>query len=211
MKRYLNLSLYRLFATISIFIFHFIFVFISVDAVLPSLISSAVAGFSCLSGFIHSNIEIRDFPSFMKKKVKNLILPALLAIAFMAFGVFVYSLFSGEITQYFQNWCGERAFNGSLLVSFGGFWYIPLIFVCYLVTPILEMCISYNPKLRPVIIVLASLEIIISIFVGNSLVFVPYAFGYIVGYIRFDLDTELKDENIFYSLFFHNPNDSSSL
>ena len=83
-RRFHNLSIYRIIATILVIQFHIFFLFNTYQLHGEYLFSKLVQGLTALSGFLYSQKLIKDIKSFYLGNLKKIAIPALLVLGFMA-------------------------------------------------------------------------------------------------------------------------------
>ncbi len=136
-RRYSNLSLYRLIATILVLQFHIFFIIYAKNIVASVYLSKFLQGLTALSGFLYSQKVIDHVGKFYLIRIKKIILPAILVL--LVIGLWnLLAMFVLNNYDYLSLFVGHRAFNNSLLISPGNFYYIPFILGCYLITPLLR-------------------------------------------------------------------------
>ena len=89
-KRFTNLSIYRLIATICVLQFHIFFILYARAIPYETLLSKGVQGLTCLSGFLYSQKVITDNKKFILENFKKVIFPALVVFGIMK-NFYVYS------------------------------------------------------------------------------------------------------------------------
>ncbi len=182
-----NLSLCRIIATVAILQFHVFFILYERDIPFEMLMSKGVQGLTALSGFLYSRKKIEDGRAFLLKSAKKLLPPAILCFLIMALWNLVYMLAAGG--NYIALFFDHRAYNGSLLVQPGNYYYILYIFICYAITPYL----AKSRKSRVVLTATVALvELAIGFLFGTSIIATAYLVGYIVGRRNYEAYTEGK-------------------
>ena len=187
MKRYHNLSLFRLIATFAVVMFHVFFLIPARDIPYETLLRTFMLGLTALSGFLAGSRKNKDLKHFYLGKAKKTLFPALFCFAFMAIWVLVYFLFHLDGQNYFQLFLGPRPYNGETMFIAGNYYYLIFFAVCVAITPLLER----SDKVSNIIVVLViTYEVIQSFFLttqaDSSVLVLPYVFGYYVGAKRFD-------------------------
>ena len=176
-KRLNNLSIYRLVATICILQFHLFFILYNRAIPYETLLSKGVQGLTALSGFLYSQKVIKDNKSFLLGNLKKILVPALVCFTVMAIWNLIYMFI-------FQNWnyisllFDHRIYNNGLLVQPGNYYYIGYIFLCYLITPLLQRGDKWS-AISSISVVIV--ELIIGFFFGPSIIATSYLVGYFVG------------------------------
>ena len=188
MKRYHNLSLFRLIATFAVVMFHAFFLIPARDIPYETLLRTFMLGLTALSGFLAGSRKIKGgLKHFYLGKAVKTLLPALFCFAFMAIWILVFFLFHLDGQNYFQLFLGNRPYNGETMFVAGNYYYLIFFAICVAITPLLER----HDKVSNVIVVLVLVyEIIQSFFLtiqaDSSVLVLPYVFGYYVGSKRFE-------------------------
>ena len=176
-KRANNLSIYRLIATICVLQFHLFFILYNRAIPYEMLLSKGVQGLTALSGFLYAQKIIKDYKGFYLGNLKKIVVPALVCFTIMAIWNLVYMLI-------FQNWnyislfTDHRLYNNSLLIQPGNYYYIAYIFLCYLVTPVLQR----NDKWSLLVVIGTLLiELTVGFFFGPAIIATSYIVGYYIG------------------------------
>ena len=189
-KKFTNLSIYRLIATICVLQFHLFFILYNRAIPYEMLLSKGVQGLTCLSGFLYSQKVITDNKKFLLGNAKKIIFPALVVFALMALWNLVY-MFVFQSWNYINLFIDHRAYNGSLLIQPGNYYYILYIMLCYLVTPILQR----NDKWSVLVAVGAVvIEFAVGFFIGSSIIACSYIVGYFLGKKLFGQLTNIEEK-----------------
>ena len=181
MKRFNNLSIYRIIGAICILQFHIFFIMFDRAIPYESLLSKAVQGFIVLSGFLYSQKEISNVKEFYLKSLKKILIPATVCVLFMVIWDFIFLIANStwDITPFI----GYRAYNHSLLIQPGNYYFILYIGLCYLGVPLLKR----NDKWSVIaIIVSITIELSLGFFFGNAIVGSCFFIGYYIGRKYFD-------------------------
>ena len=191
-KRFNNLSIYRLIATICVIIFHIFFILVNRAIPYEMLLSKGVQGLTCLSGFLYSQKLIKDTKKFYVNNLKKILIPALIAFLIMAIWNFIYMIVN-QSWNYFDLFFSHRLYNNMLLIQPGNYYYIAYIFGCYLLTPVLQR----KDKFSWLTIILVSiLEFTLAFLNGTASIAVSYIIGYYLGSVLFkqitDKDTKFS-------------------
>ena len=189
-KKFTNLSIYRLIATICVLQFHLFFILYNRAIPYEMLLSKGVQGLTCLSGFLYSQKVITDNKKFLLGNAKKIIFPALVVFALMALWNLVY-MFVFQSWNYINLFIDHRAYNGSLLIQPGNYYYILYIMLCYLVTPILQR----NDKWSVLVAIGAVvIEFAVGFFIGSSIIACSYIVGYFLGKKLFGQLTNVEEK-----------------
>ena len=135
-KRLNNLSLLRLIATLLIVLFHILMVLCPSEGNKFIPLNFAVPIFFFMSGFLYQKIQINSVKEYYKKQALKIFIPVLLLfLCYYILCIFVNFNFINPITNIKYNF-----------EAFGHLWFIPVIFLCYLLLPLLN--IAFNPSHR---------------------------------------------------------------
>ena len=80
MKRFNNISLYRIIATLCILQFHIFYILYPRAIPYEMLLSKGVQGLTALSGFLYSQKLITDYKKFFKNNFVKLLIPAAICL-----------------------------------------------------------------------------------------------------------------------------------
>ena len=189
-KRFTNLSIYRLIATICVLQFHVFFILYARAIPYETLLSKGVQGLTCLSGFLYSQKVINDNKKFFLGNAKKIIFPALVVFGLMALWNLIY-MFIFQSWNYINLFVDYRAYNHGLLIQPGNYYYILYIMICYLITPILQR----NDKWSVLISIAAVLiEFTVGFFFGSSIIACSYIVGYFLGKKLFGQLTNVEEK-----------------
>ena len=189
-KRFTNLSIYRLIATICILQFHVFFILYARAIPYEMLLSKGVQGLTCLSGFLYSQKVISDNKKFFFGNAKKIIFPALVVFALMALWNLVYMLIF-QSWNYINLFVDYRAYNNGLLIQPGNYYYILYILVCYLITPILQR----NDKWSVLVsLAVVAIEFTVGFFFGSAIIACSYIVGYFLGKKLFGQLTNIEEK-----------------
>ena len=176
-RKFYNLSIYRILATILIIQFH-VFYLTNLSALNNEyLLSKFMQGLTALSGFLYSQKLLKDYKSFYLGNIKKLAIPALLVILFMATWNLGY-MFAHQEFNYLSLFMGVRPYNNAPQLLFGNFYYIGYILICYLITPILQRCDKFS---NITIVLTIVIEVLIGFFMGSASIIISYIIGYYIG------------------------------
>ena len=181
-RRFHNLSIYRIIATILIIQFH-VFFLTNVNALNNEyLLSKFMQGLTALSGFLYSQKIISDYKGFYLTNFKKIAIPAIISVLFMATWNLA-AMFANSNFIYLSLFSGIRPYNGAFLLQFGNFYYIGYILLCYLITPLLQRGDKYSNIIIALSIII---EIILAFFMGSSSIILSYILGYYIGRKSFE-------------------------
>ena len=189
MKRFNNISIYRIVATICILQFHIFYILFPRAIPYEMLLSKGVQGLTALSGFLYSQKLITDKKKFYGTNLLKLIIPALVCLLFMVTWDVIYMAVT-------KNWSVDafithRAYGGRVITQADNYYYLGYIFICYLITPLLQR----NDKWSVVTVAAVILaEVLVGFFFGPAMIAVSYIAGYYIGkkWFKTYVDTEQK-------------------
>ena len=119
------------------------------------LFHDATIYFTLISGILFSLVlKQRGWKSFYRSKLLNVLVPYILMTCLFTwshYSVDGYKLFDEGLASYFQN-VGTNLLIGDAIFTF---WYVPVLFVLYLITPLL-VALTKN-KLTSVLLIILSL------------------------------------------------------
>lgn len=188
-KRYYNLSLYRLIATILVLQFHIFFICYPTDITNTIYLSKFLLGLTALSGLIFSQKKILSLKDFYLKRIKRLLIPAVVALVLMVIWNLLFMLITHQ-NDFIATFVGYRAYNHGLLIEPGNFYYIPYILFCYLITPFLDK--KWWISLIIFLLVLGG-ETAFIIKVEPTYIATSYLIGYFIGKFFFKTYAEKYD------------------
>lgn len=189
MKRFNNISLYRLIATLCILQFHIFYILFARAIPYEMLLSKGVQGLTALSGFLYSQKLITDNKKFYGSNLLKLIIPALVCVLFMVTWDAIYMAITREWG--YEAFITYRAYGGRVITQADNYYYLGYIFICYLITPVLQR----NDKWSVVVIVgVIAVEVLVGFFFGPAMIAVSYIAGYYIGkkWFKTYTDTEQK-------------------
>ena len=189
MKRFNNISIYRIVATICILQFHIFYILFPRAIPYEMLLSKGVQGLTALSGFLYSQKLITDKKKFYGTNLLKLIIPALVCLLFMVTWDVIYMAVT-------KNWSVDafithRAYGGRVITQADNYYYLGYIFICYLITPLLQR----NDKWSVVTVAAVILaEVLVGFFFGPAMIAVSYIAGYYIGkkWFKTYVDNEQK-------------------
>lgn len=190
-RRYLNVSFLRIFAFLSVFLFHcFFFTDQGTHEGSPLiLLSVGVQSFLFLSGFLNSKKDASK-ASFFSKEIKRIGLPCLYFLIILALIDFLVLWASGQPITWSSYWWtfGSNDNDGIYIAQFGNLWYIPCLLLCYLLLPLLQG-IRKKTKIKG----LGILLVLVTVVEGVAIRFFkepPFLFPFIAGYLIGSIDFE---------------------
>ncbi len=188
--RYINLSIYRLLATILVLEFHIVFILSINDVGMSLILSKFLQGLTALSGFLMSRKIITSVKDFYLSRAKKIFVPLLLVTIFILLWNLIYMLANKNI-DYRSTFIGYRNSSHSLLIEMGNFYYILYILGCYLLTPIL-----YKKNWLSIIFIFLVfvLECSSALITNPLFIVTSYVVGYYIGSFSFNKYVEGKIE-----------------
>lgn len=186
-KHFNNLSIYRILAASMVLLYHAFFIYSSADNGFYTIFSKFVQGLTFLSAFLYANKEIKNIKNFYLKNLIKILIPALLVIVYIVIYVTIYYLINiDKNLDYFELFWGYRTSGGKVIVV-GNFWYIAIILLCYLMTPILARFYkTKNIGLFLLIILTIVLELVLPQLKWVSGTYLSYVLGYFISKFYYD-------------------------
>ena len=195
MKRFNNISIYRIIATICVLQFHIFYISYARAIPYEMLLSKGVQGLTALSGFLYSQKLITDKKKFYGGNLIKLLIPALICVAFMASWDVIYM----AITNHWDwmMFATNRALDNRVITQADNYYYLAYIIVCYLITPVLQR----NDKWSVVAVVgVIAIEVAVGFFFGPAMIAVTYVAGYYIGKKWFKTYTNPEEKYSFKAL-----------
>lgn len=122
---------------------------------IASILNVGVQLFFLISGFLYGKVEIPSMIDFYKKRVVKIYLPFIIVVLLFAG---VYAIFGIEHVSWKQ--LIPYAFNlqafAKPVEGFNHMWFLTVIMICYLVTPIAKYLLKNKPYLFVSLLVIAS-------------------------------------------------------
>jgi len=142
MDRDYSISIIRVLAMLAIVACH---IFQSQDMSIAFWLNIGVQIFLFMSGFLYGKKTITNTSEWLKKQFKKILLPYYIYISII---IVFYIIFARE---YLSIWNVLSLFLNLQLViqapiGLGHLWFIPVILICYLVTPVLQKILKSNEK-----------------------------------------------------------------
>ena len=195
MKRFNNISIYRIIATICVLQFHIFYILY--DRAIPweMLLSKGVQGLTALSGFLYSQKLIADNKKFYLGNLVKLMIPALIVVGFIVTWDVIYMAINNSWD--WMMFATHRAYGGRIITQVDNYYYLAYIIVCYLITPVLQR----NDKWSVVAVVsVIATEVAVGFFFGPAMIAVTYVAGYYIGKKYFKTYTNPEEKYSFKSL-----------
>lgn len=187
MGRDYSISIIRILSMLSIVACHF---FQSQDMSIAFWLNIGVQIFLFMSGFLYGKKSITNTLEWLKKQFKKILLPYYIYISII---IIFYLIFARE---YLSIWnVLSLFFNLQLVIQapigLGHFWFIPVILICYLLTPLLQKILKDNDKvgLKQCVILLIISGIFEVLFLQNFINtgicnVMCYILGYVISYME---------------------------
>lgn len=126
------------------------------DQQIAFILNVGVQLFFLISGFLYGKVEISSAMDFYKKRVVKIYLPFIIVVLLFAG---VYAIFGIEHVSWRQ--LIPYAFNlqafAKAIEGFNHMWFLSVIMICYLVTPIAKYLLKNKPYLFVSLLVIASM------------------------------------------------------
>lgn len=215
MKRNNAIQITRIVAMISIILCHIIkyYTFIPGSQFLNVVFNVGVQVFLVISGFLYGQKEISGFKLFIVKRIDRIYLPVIIVVIPV---LIIYRILRLEITPvtmcaYLLNLQGLLFIDWNFFSKFineipslGHLWFTTIIFICYLLIPLLQSIKSKQIKQKRVFALLVMLFVIsyfCSALLGISFeYFLLFAVGYFLNYFD-SINTLTKAKYFVLSLF----------
>ena len=195
MKRFNNISIYRIIATICVLQFHIFYITYARAIPYEMLLSKGVQGLTALSGFLYSQKLITDKKKFYGGNLIKLLIPALICVAFMASWDVIYMAIANHWD--WMMFATNRALDNRVITQADNYYYLAYIIICYLITPVLQR----NDKWSVVAVVgVIAIEVAVGFFFGPAMIAVTYVAGYYIGKKWFKTFTDPQEKYSFKAL-----------
>jgi fucose 4-O-acetylase-like acetyltransferase len=189
-KRLSNVSVLRIMAFASVFLFHCFFFgtkgMAGVDALM--LLSAAVQSFLFVSGFLYSQKDVSK-KGFLAKEFKKIAFPCLGFLAVLTLADFAFMAASDRGISWDSCWWafGSKDTDGGYVAQFGNLWYIPCLLICYFCLPLLQW-VRGKAGVKGLVALLVAETVVEAVairFFGEPPVGFPFVAGYLVGSVEF--------------------------
>ena len=174
---------------------------ISFLMMIAQFLNVGVFVFLLISGFLYGNKEIGNFFIWIKRRFFKVIVPMYVFIIFIIILQFV-KIGMFDLKFVFIYLFNLQFFVGSL-PGVGHLWFITIIWICYLIVPILS---KYKSFLQKRIFIVGIFLIIIAIVIGffnkNISLLLFYIFAFILGFILRKREKLLSLNYVFYFILF---------
>lgn len=198
-QRYSFISLSRIIGMIMIILCHIVkfYTFIPGNVYLGQIFGAGVYLFLFISGYLYGNKVISKFKTFFARKFLSITFPAILfTIVMIALNIFANTEMSiNSIIAYsldlegllFLNWSFFGSFF-SEITNLGTLWFTTVIFLCYLLIPLLQFVTNkFGSKIKLILILSAVIGVPLSIALLNYInagYFITFAIGYFSGNLK---------------------------
>ena len=157
-----SVSLIRLVALVFIVLCHFMQYY---DNKLAWWFNVGTQIFICISGYLYGMKDISDVTCFYRKRLEKILLPYYITLICAGIAIFILARNQFSIASFVK-----AIFLQATIAGGGHLWFVKLILVCYLITPLLNAYKHKYVKNRRTLL----LFVVIGCFVIMS-VFVPYS------------------------------------
>ena len=153
------------------------------DQQIAFILNVGVQLFFLISGFLYGKVEILSSMDFYKKRVIKIYIPFIIVVLLFAG---VYAIFGVEQVSWKQ--LIPYVFNlqafAKPIESFNHMWFLTVIMICYLVTPITKYLLKNKPYLLVSLLLLVSVVEFVFVLKMYSIAawIVLYLFGMCMGY-----------------------------
>lgn len=192
-NRQINIQLTRVLSMIMIVICHIIdeYPFIPGHTILPQVFNVGVYTFFVLSGFLYGKKNIEKFSSWFVKRIKKIFLPAFVVtittilVLYFVFGIqydiitYIVHLLCLQGFEFL--WGGKHIFEG--IAPLAALWFITVILICYLLTPIFQRIRSIFKTPADVLLTITFLLIARFILLLYCHIDIIYFITYLTGYL----------------------------
>ena len=146
MKKLHNISLLRLLACIGVFCFHYFSVLTQFDTKVYMPSPFFVFIFAFVSAFLYSKKNIDDPKKWLGKNLLKLLVPMVVYVVTASLLLIIVGLirYQGSFADTFAGFVGTNPSDGQPNFVFGNLWFLGILAVCYLFTPILSKIANKN-------------------------------------------------------------------
>ena len=180
-ERFNNISLYRLIATVLVLLFHVFYICAIEDLAVATYFSKFLQGLTALSGFLMSQKTIGSVKGFYLERLKRILPPAIIVVLLVFIWDMIFYLFNLQM-DFTSLFISYRAYNHSLVVQPGNYYFIAYILGCYLITPLLH---KKNILTALTIAFVIFLETFTGRWIYPLYIITSYIIGYYVGTFGF--------------------------
>ena len=189
-----SISYLRVFSLLCIILCHF---FQAYESKLAFWFNIGVQVFVFISGFLYGKKKIDNFDDFFKKRIKRVLIPYYI---YLFFAFIYYFIFKPEYINFslaLKAIAGLQVFGDSIN-GLGHLWFVPVIMICYFLTPIIQTLYNNIKKYNDFHFLLIILFIVICLQLLLLFPHVGYEIPvnlsvYLIAYI---LSRRMMDKNI---------------
>ena len=193
MKRDYKISIIRILAMIAIVLCH---IFQSQQMNIAFWLNVGVQVFLFMSGFLYGKKNIEDTWSWIKRQFSKILIPYYIYVLIILLLYIISARNVLTIKNIISLICCLPIFP--LPAGLGHLWFIPVILICYLMTPLLQKLLKQKSGINKLFFIVAIIGIV-EIFsyligIGNN---IRNIMCYVLGYLLSSfLDTNKKEKNI---------------
>ena len=200
MKKLNNISLLRLLACVGVFCFHYLSILTTFDTKVYMPSPFFVFIFAFVSAFLYSKKSIEDPKKWIVKNLLKLLVPVIVFVLTASLLLIVVGLirYQGSFEETFKGFAGKNPSDGQPNFVFGNLWFLGILAICYLFTPLLSKIANKNFSKKGYF-ALAIISVVIvclaeTLFNFFCPVFTVYVISYFLG--RLFYDEVLNKKNI---------------
>lgn len=202
MRNY-KISLIRILAMISIMLCH---IFQAKNIGIAFWLNVGVQIFLFMSGFLYGKKEIKSTWLWLKKQYSKILIPYYIYVILMIIFYIIFARDSISFKNIISLLLCFQIFNTTY--GLNHFWFIPIILMCYLITPFLQKLLKNKSKLE---ITKLALILFIMFYVETFAYLTPvdnrisniicYIIGYFIAYLSYENKKQEKTISILIVLF----------
>ena len=174
-KRLNNVSVLRCLSAIMIVIYHILMILSPWKGAGIIPLYFGVQVFFFISGYLYEKIEIKNIKKFYLNRAIKIFIPVLF-LCLIEF--FLCTIFATNAINPLNWW----SYISSELFALGHLWFIPNIFICYLILPLIKIAFDKSHKYNKLAIVFLNifliLETIICLFTSMQLGIIIFVIGF---------------------------------
>lgn len=199
-----SISLLRLITCICIFIFHYLTNFTSFNTLyFPSDLFVFI--FAFLSGFLYGPKTITNGKTWIWKNIKKLAIPMLVYVVIFSVIILMTGLikYTGDFSQAIGGFVGKNSITGAVNFVFGNLWFLGILSIAYIFTPLLHKLTRKQYATQPTILLSGSIVVIClceMLFNFFCPVFTVYVISYLIGFKYFSRISYEKEKNWYFYL-----------
>jgi peptidoglycan/LPS O-acetylase OafA/YrhL len=108
------------------------------------LFNVGVQIFFLLSGFLYGNIEITSIASFVKKRLVKVYIPFILVVLCCAAIYSIFNIADVSVRKLQPYLFAVQGFVGDSIEGLNHLWFLSVLMICYIITPISQKILKYN-------------------------------------------------------------------